>query len=161
MIQSQLVKRLLALLTFPEVECQTETGDASLKVSLTLNPKDSGILIGRRGETIDALQLILTLIHNHQADSFTPVELDLNHYRSDRQTVLQEMADHAAENALHSGREIILPPLSSRERRLIHLHLHDRRDVSTYSEGEGPNRRLVIRPHLEDTNSPQTNINQT
>jgi spoIIIJ-associated protein len=140
------IQHLLILLTFPEPEISIKESDAEIQVTLTLSPEDSGVMIGFHGEKIDALQLLLSLMYNHGQTDFKPVRLDINGYRARRAEGLNELADKAASQALESGREIILPPLSPSERRLVHVHLSTRQDVATYSEGEGRNRRLIIRP---------------
>ena len=143
---NSVIRELLALLTFPDTQVEVQDNPDQILVTLTLTPDDSGILIGYHGEKIDALQLLFSLIYNQGESNFKPVRLDINGYRDRRAQSLVELADKAAIQALESGREIILPPLSPNERRLVHLHLSDREDVSTYSEGEGRNRRLIIRP---------------
>jgi spoIIIJ-associated protein len=144
---SSLVEDLLKNLTFPESTVVVEELDDAVQVTLTVPEDASGILIGYHGEKIDALQLLTSLMYNQGKSDFKPVRLDINGYRERRQVGLAELADNAATQALQSGREIILPPLSPSERRLVHVHLSGRPDVSTYSEGEGRNRRLIIRPN--------------
>jgi spoIIIJ-associated protein len=85
-------------------------------------------------------------MYNNAHPVYVPVQLDINGYREKRLQALVAMAEKAAEQAVHSGREILLPALPSSERRLIHLHLQGHAEVTTYSEGVGRSRRLVVRP---------------
>ena len=142
----QLTKQLITLLTFPDHQLEGKQEDDCLSLTLTLPNEDSGILIGYRGEKIDALQFILNLLHNQKNISYEPVNLDINGYRQRRTESLHRLADKALLKAIDSGREIILPPLPSYERRIIHIYLSQKSEVTTYSEGEGLNRRLVVRP---------------
>jgi spoIIIJ-associated protein len=147
MSQDDRLDHLFTLLTFPHASVAVDDRDDGVKIDVAVDPSESGVLIGYHGEVIDALQLVVSLMFNNQsADDYKPVEVDINGYRATREKNLQDLASKAAENAISSGREIILPPLNSRERRLIHVFLSTREDVTTYSEGEGSARRLVVRP---------------
>lgn len=150
-LKTQLVKSLLDKLTFPQAKVDIQEIDAGLSVAINLDESDSGILIGYHGEKIDALQLVISLMLNQNSVVYTPIQVDINGYRQRRQQTLHDLADKAAAKAVESGREILLPHLPSFERRLIHLHLQHRPDVTTYSEGEGDERRLVVRPILTKT----------
>jgi spoIIIJ-associated protein len=143
----KLVIQILSLLTFTDVQVDLKESEAEVSLVLTVPEDASGILIGFHGEKIDALQLLFSLIYNQGRDVYLPVRLDINGYRERRSLGLIELSDNAATQALQSGREIILPPLSASERRLVHMHLGERTDVATYSEGEGRNRRLIVRPN--------------
>lgn len=143
---NDLVKEVLTLLTFPDAQTDFKVDAAEATLTLTVPEDVSGILIGFHGEKIDALQLLFSLMYNQGKTTYLPVRLDINGYRDRRRQNLVELSDTAAEQALQSGREIILPPLSPSERRVVHVHLSERTDVSTYSEGEGRDRRLIIRP---------------
>jgi spoIIIJ-associated protein len=146
-MSQDMLNHLFSLLTFQEAAITVDDLDDSVKIDVTVDSSESGVLIGYHGEVIDALQLIVNLmLNNNRPDEYKPTEVDINGYRATREKNLQDLATKAAENAISSGREIILPPLSSRERRLIHMFLSTRDDVATYSEGEGNARRLVVRP---------------
>jgi len=140
---------LLKLLTFPDAQVSLTESAEEVNLIITVPEDATGMLIGFHGEKLDALQLILTLVYNRGREDFIPLRLDINDYRQRRSVTLNELADKAASQAVESGREIILPPLSPSERRLVHLHLADRSDVDTYSEGEGRTRRLIIRPQVK------------
>jgi spoIIIJ-associated protein len=107
-----------------------------------------GTLIGHRGETLDALQLLTSLVVNHQngdeQDSYYKVQLDVGGYRKKREKTLESLAARLAEKALSTGRNIALDPMNSYERRIVHTALSDVDGISTYSEGEEPERRVII-----------------
>ncbi len=107
-----------------------------------------GTLIGHRGETLDALQLLTSLVVNHQngdeQDSYYKVQLDVGGYRKKREKTLESLAERLAEKALSTGRNIALDPMNSYERRIVHTALSDVDGISTYSEGEEPERRVII-----------------
>lgn len=145
------IKQLLKELTFADAQVEVSEVDGQTKIDITLPETDSGALIGYHGEKIDALQLIINLIWNQHAVVYTPIQVDINGYRDRRRRALEELADKAAAKAIESGREILLPHLPSYERRLIHLYLEPHSEVTTYSEGDGEERRLVVRPTTETT----------
>ena len=107
---------------------------------------DLGILIGHHGHTIDAIQHLAYRIAFRGSSARQPVVIDAGGYRERRAVALRAAADQAAEAALHDRRAVALEPMSAIERKLVHKHLRTRRDVETYSEGEEPDRRLVVAP---------------
>jgi len=145
------IESLLRLLTFESAQVEVSEADGHVLIAITLPENESGVLIGYHGEKIDALQLLLNLLWNQDALVYSPVQVDINGYRARRREVLEDLANKAAAKAIDSGREILLPHLPSYERRIIHLFLESRTDVTTYSEGEGEDRRLVVRPTINPT----------
>ena len=143
------IQQLLHQLTFENAVVEVVQQDGRDNITITLPETDSGVLIGYHGEKIDALQLIINLIWNQNALVYTPIQVDINGYRLRRKQTLEDLADKAAVKAIESGREILLPHLPSYERRIIHLYLESRSDVTTYSEGEADERRLVVRPNTQ------------
>ncbi len=140
-------KNLLTNLGFSDAQVEVSDQNDALSIVVTLSQQDSGVLIGYHGERIEALKLILSLVLNQGKSVFTPVSLDVNGYFERRAQSLYELADQAVEKASTSLQEILLPPLSGSERRLIHVYVAEKHpQVSTYSEGEGEARRLIIRP---------------
>ena len=116
------------------------------EIAATVNGEDLGLLIGKHGSTIDALQHIATRVaFRGQADRKT-VSIDAAGYRERREASLQRAADQAVEDALSYGRAVELEPMSSAERRIVHTYLRDRTEVQTHSEGDEPDRRLVVTP---------------
>lgn len=108
--------------------------------------EEVGPLIGRHGQTIDAIQHLARRIVFRSGPSSVRVVVDADGYRARRETALCEEADEAADEALELGEEIELEPMSASERRVVHEHLRLRGDVATHSEGEEPKRFLVISP---------------
>ncbi len=142
-----ITQSVLAHLGFPDAQIEVNDQSESLNLVVTLSPQDSGVLIGYHGERIEALKLLLSLMINQGNSVFTPVSLDINGYFERRAQSLYELADQAVTKATTSHQEILLPPLSGSERRLVHLYVAEKHpDVTTYSEGEGASRRLIIRP---------------
>jgi spoIIIJ-associated protein len=110
---------------------------------------DVGLLIGRRGQTIDAVQHLAQRILFHGGGSKVRVVVDADGYRERRAHTLQQDADDAAEEALRLGEPVELAPMPASERRVVHEHLRERGDVRTHSEGEEPERFLVVSPLAE------------
>jgi spoIIIJ-associated protein len=107
---------------------------------------DYGLLIGKRGQTIDALQLLAYQAAFRGLRDRKRVVIDAAGYRERRKETLVGRADRAAEQALDGGREVEMDPMSAQERRVVHEHLKDRAGVETFSEGEEPRRCVVVAP---------------
>ena len=118
--------------------------DAEGNVYGYMNGDTLGILIGRRGETLDALQYLTSLKVNRGRDSYTRVTLDTENYRAKREDTLIRLANRMANRALRTGRKVSLEPMNPYERRIIHYALQQVDGVSTHSEGDEPNRHVVI-----------------
>jgi spoIIIJ-associated protein len=108
--------------------------------------EEVGLFIGRRGQTIDAVQHLAQRIVFPEGPSSTRVEIDADGYRERRAELLREDADDAAEEALRDGRPVELEPMPPSERRIVHEYLRERGGVETHSEGEEPKRYLVVSP---------------
>lgn len=108
--------------------------------------EDVGLLIGRRGQTIDALQHLAQRIVFRRGEAQARVVIDADGYRERREQALRSLALDAAEDALASGEAIELEPMPASERRVVHEFLRDRDDVTTHSEGDEPERFLVVEP---------------
>jgi spoIIIJ-associated protein len=111
-----------------------------------LEGEDVGLFIGRHGQTIDAVQHLAQRIVFPEGPSSVRVVIDANGYRERRAQTLRADADDAAEEALRTGRPVELDPLPPSERRIVHEFLRDRGDVTTHSEGNEPERYLVVSP---------------
>lgn len=121
-------------------EYEGEEGELILDV----NGGDLAVLIGRHGRTLDALQAIVSSLLSCKLHFHFPVVVDIESYKSRRKDKLQGMARSAAERAKRSGGRVALVPMNGYERRLVHLALLDDEEVTTHSEGEDPNRRVII-----------------
>jgi spoIIIJ-associated protein len=106
----------------------------------------TGIVIGRHGQTLDAIEYLLNRIASQGRMTSTRIALDVEGYRERRQESVEQMARRAAEKARDSGRPVTMAPMSPRDRRTVHVTLADERDVTTRSQGEGSFRRVVIVP---------------
>jgi spoIIIJ-associated protein len=115
------------------------------EVTATLTGDDLGLLIGRHGQTIDALQYLANAATHRRGDD-VEVVIDAQGYRERRERKLHEVALRAAQDALDSGGPISLEPMTSVERKIVHLRLKDEPGVATASEGAEPNRHVVVLP---------------
>ncbi|HBQ65094.1 MAG TPA: protein jag [Clostridiales bacterium] len=119
-------------------------GESSDALVLRLEGPDVGIAIGRRGEVLDALQYLASLVFNKDKHKYKRLILDSEDYRSKREETLERLAERLAEKARRNRRNVVLEPMNPYERRIIHAALQNHRYVKTYSIGEEPNRKVVI-----------------
>lgn len=126
-----------------DIEVQEQDG----VLSGSLEGDDVGLFIGRHGQTIDAVQHLAQRIVFPEGPSSVRVVIDANGYRERRAEALRAEADEAAEQAVRSGKPVELAPLPPFERRIVHEYLRERGDVETHSEGDEPDRYLVVTPH--------------
>lgn len=113
-------------------------------VLLNLSGKELGILIGRRGQTLDSLQYLVNIVANRYSTSHIRIVLDAEKFRERRKQTLEELSDRLAKRVIRTRKEVVLEPMSSQERKVIHSQLQSHPDVKTFSKGEEPNRRVVI-----------------
>lgn len=123
-------------------EFEGEEGELILDVS----GGDLAILIGRHGRTLEALQLLLSSLVNRELGFHFPVTVDIEGYRERRRNAVTSQAIRAAARVKKTGREVKLSPMNAYERRLVHLALRDDEEITTVSEGEDPDRRVVVLP---------------
>jgi spoIIIJ-associated protein len=116
------------------------------EIAATVNGEDLGLLIGKHGATIDALQHLAARIAFRGLEERKAVTIDAAGYRERREASLQRAADQAVDDALSFGRPVELEPMSAAERRIVHTYLRDRTEIQTHSEGDEPERRLVVSP---------------
>ncbi|WP_252504973.1 RNA-binding cell elongation regulator Jag/EloR [Sporosarcina sp. Marseille-Q4943] len=115
-------------------------------LSFQLESEKAAYLIGKRGQTLNALQQLAQLVANKTSEQFKVVRLDVGDYRERREQSLEQFAERMADQAVRNGRKVQLEPMPSYERKVIHNALSNRLDIETYSEGTDPNRYLVIEP---------------
>ena len=127
-----------------DASVEIEEGEGVLRG--TLDGENVGLFIGRHGQTIDAVQHLAQRIVFPEGPSSTRIEIDANGYRERRAETLRAEADDAADQAISTGRSVELDPLPASERRVVHEYLRERDDVETHSEGDEPDRYLVISP---------------
>lgn len=113
-------------------------------IYVIINGESAGLLIGYRGEGLNAMQTILSTIANRNINEKVRIILDIENYREKREKVLEDLAEKVAKNVLRNGKSITLEPMSAYERKIIHSKLQENTKVETYSIGEGDNRRVVI-----------------
>lgn len=127
------------------VEVDVAVGnDAEGNVFVQMTGDTLGILIGRRGETLDALQYLTSLKINRGQEGYTRVTLDTENYRAKREDTLIRLANRMANRAVKTGRKVSLEPMNPYERRIIHSALQANEAVDTHSEGDEPHRHVVI-----------------
>ncbi len=140
----EIAEELLANL---QIDCTvTVASDAQGVCSVNIETPESGLLIGFHGETLSSFQLILGLAVYKKMGQWVKVVVEVGDYRAKRAEQLTVMAQSYANQVISSGQPVVLPPLPPAERRVVHLALQDRTDVETISEGEGNQRRVVIKP---------------
>ena len=127
-------------ITDAQLYCSTE--DDVLIIDIEC--KETGTLIGRRGATLDALQYLTSLVANKDSSEYTRISLDVENYREKRKDALQDLADRIAQKVQKSRGKYELEPMNPYERRIIHSSLQSYKNINTYSEGEEPNRHVII-----------------
>jgi spoIIIJ-associated protein len=128
------------------VEAEVVVEDSGDAIAAEFVGDDLALLIGHHGQTIDAIQHLAYRIAFHGVDERKPLSVDAAGYRERRAAALHAVADQAAETAVRERRPVPLEPMGAQERKVVHEHLKGRFDVETYSEGQEPNRRLVVAP---------------
>jgi spoIIIJ-associated protein len=129
-----------------DVDAGIEISETDDELTASLDGDDLGLLIGRHGQTIDAIQHLAYRIAFRDAESRKRVTVDAAGYRDRRAQLLQQDADDAVEEALRTGEPIALDAMNAVERRVVHEYLRDREGIETYSEGTEPDRHLVVAP---------------
>ena len=147
------------------LDCQVEAGAQEDTVLLNITGADASVAIGYRGETLDALQYLCSLMLNGKNSGFRRVTLDADgSYRAKREKTLQKLALNLEQKVKRTGRETKLEPMNPYERRIIHTTLQNSKYVTTQSEGEGATRHVVICPIkqndiLNSPNAPRKTLN--
>lgn len=133
------------VLTSMDMKAEIRVTEEKNVIKINLTGPNMGILIGYRGETLDSLQYLISLIINKGHDAeYKRVILDTENYRSKREETLKRLAGKVASTVRNTGKVIKLEPMNPYERRIIHSALQDNEFVETYSEGEEPHRRVVV-----------------
>jgi spoIIIJ-associated protein len=133
-----------------DVEANVEVDEEPEQIVGRVDGEDVGLLIGRRGQTIDAVQLLCYRAAFRGRQDRKRVVVDAAGYRERRRGTIERQADRAAERALKTGKEIELEPMTPTERRIVHQYLKDRAGIETFSEGEEPERCVIVAPLLSD-----------
>lgn len=117
------------------------------KVYVSISGEKMGMIIGKRGETLDSLQYLTNIVINKGHDDFVKVMIDTENYRARREETLQKLAEKLAKKASQTRRPVVLEPMNPYDRRIIHSALQDSKFVKTHSEGKEPFRKVVITPN--------------
>ena len=129
-----------------DIAVEPEESGEERAYKISLSGEGLGVLIGYHGETLNSMQIILSLITSKKLDRWVRLTLDAGDWREKRFESLSSMALRAAEKAVSTGEEVALPAMSPSDRRLVHLALKDSPNISSESSGEEGYRRVVIRP---------------
>lgn len=127
-----------------DVSIKAKSEEDSLKVDL--EGDSMGIIIGKRGDTLDSLQYLTSLVVNHENNDYIRLTIDTENYREKRQEALLSLAKRLAQKVARTGKKHTLEPMNPYERRIIHSSLQDNDQVTTFSVGEDPYRKVVIAP---------------
>jgi len=146
----EITEKLLKLLDvegdFEFLESKDEDKES---VEIILNTKDTGVVIGYHGDTLEGLQLVLALCVARNLGKFVRISIDVGDYKKNRTEWLKTLALETKERVLTEGREMAIPELKSWERRIVHLLLEEDKEVSSESKGEGRDRVLVVSPRTK------------
>jgi len=138
-----LVTRVVAAL---DLDATVEVQSSDEELRATVDGEDVGLLIGKHGATIDALQHLAMRAALRGDQDGPRVVVDASGYRARRENALQREADRAVSDAIRYGRPVELEPMRAPERKVVHMYLRERTDIETHSEGDEPERRLVVSP---------------
>ena len=127
-----------------------ETEDS---ININIDGDSTGVLIGRRGETLDSIQYLTSLVINKDTEGYKRIFIDTENYRKKREETLVNLANRIAGKVAKTGRRVVLEPMNPYERRILHATLHDHPSVSTVSEGEEPYRRVIIKKKRSGNNN--------
>ncbi len=118
-------------------------------MEIDLSGDEMGVLIGKRGQTLDSLQYLVSLVVNKESEDYIRIKIDTENYRERRKETLENLAKNIAYKVKRSRRPVSLEPMNPYERRIIHSALQNDKYVSTHSEGDEPFRRVVVTPKRE------------
>lgn len=165
-VETQKIKEFLCnVLSKMGLDCQVEATEQEDTILLNIVGADASVAIGYRGETLDALQYLCSLMLNGRNSDFKRVTLDADgSYRAKREKTLQKLASNLEQKVKRTGREVKLEPMNPYERRVIHTALQNSKYVTTQSEGQGSARHVVISPIqqsniLNSPNAPRKTLN--
>ena len=123
---------------------EIETDDEEKVININIEGEETKDLIGRKGQCLDSLQYLASIVANKEKDEYYRVKLDTKNYRERRQKTLENMAKNTANKVRKTRRKVVLDPMNPYERRIIHSYLQNEPHVTTKSEGEEPYRKVVV-----------------
>ena len=127
-----------------DVNSTVDYDEESRTMNIVFDGEDMGLLIGKRGQTLDSLQYLASLVANKGEEEYVRVKVDTENYRQRRKDTLENLAKNIASKVRRTGRAVVLEPMNPYERRVIHSALQADRYVETHSEGEEPFRKVVV-----------------
>ena len=127
-----------------EVVIDIKYNEEEKSMDIELSGNEMGVLIGKRGQTLDSLQYLASLVANKGEEEYVRVKVDTENYRQRRKDTLENLAKNIASKVRRTGRAVVLEPMNPYERRVIHSALQNDKYVTTHSEGEEPFRRVVV-----------------
>jgi spoIIIJ-associated protein len=133
-----------------DLDAEVVVDEDDERIAASVEGDDLGLLIGRRGQTIDAVQLLCYRVAFRGRGDRKRVSVDAAGYRERRRETVERQADRAADRALETGKEIELEPMSATERKIVHDRLAERSGLETFSEGEEPERCVIVAPLIND-----------
>jgi len=139
-------KTIKELLEYLQVDASFDFTESEEGIDIVLETSESGMIIGHHGDTLDSLQLLLSLILAKKLGEFRRVTLEVGDYKKNRSDWLKNLALDTKDKVLSENREVPLPSLKPWERRIVHLELQDDKEVVSESVGEGRDRVLVVKP---------------
>ena len=149
-IVKDITEKLLKLLDvdgdFEILETKDSDGES---IDIVLNTKDTGVVIGYHGDTLEGLQLVLSLCVARKLGRFVRISIDVGDYKKNRTEWLKTLALETKERVMSEGKEMAIPELKSWERRVVHLLLEKDKEVVSESQGEGRDRVLVVKPKVK------------
>lgn len=142
---------LYKLLKEMNIDCEVKAQVVNNnRISICLEGKNMGTIIGKRGETLDAIQYLVNIVANKERQEYIKIMLDTENYRARREETLKNLAYKLSKKAQKMRKPIILEPMNPYDRRIIHSALQDSKIVKTHSEGKEPFRRVVITPNYQN-----------
>lgn len=141
----EITEQVLKLLKV-EAKVDVALDEENQAIKIQIDPEEPGILIGFHGETLSSLQLLLGIMVSRKIGEWVRVLVNIGDYRQKREEVLRHIGLNAAQKVRFSGEPVVLLDLSASDRRIVHMALSEYDDIVTESEGEGKDRRLVIKP---------------
>ena len=127
-----------------DIDANIDVHQENHLLNIVITGKNMGILIGRRGQTLDSLQYLTSLVVNKHTEEYVRVALDTENYRKKREIILRELAEKLAHRVMNTQKKVELEPMNPYERRIIHSTLQQNNKIVTYSQGEEPFRKVVI-----------------
>ena len=126
------------------VDIKIDYDEVDRQINIELAGDEMGVLIGKRGQTLDSLQYLTGIVANKKTDSFVKIKIDTENYRQRRRETIENLARNVASKVKKTGRTAFLEPMNPYERRIIHAALQGDKYVDTHSEGDEPHRKVVV-----------------